>query len=58
MKMYVDAAKQFLASLSIEPDAVHIWSNLETSFSYMQRPDLLELARERDVKVFKKEFDF
>ncbi len=58
MKLYVDAAKQFLAALSIEPDAVHIWTNLETTFSYMQRRDLVTLARSRNVSAFKKEFDF
>lgn len=58
MKMYVDAAKQFLAALSIEPNAVHIWSNLETSFSYMERPDLIDKAKHRDVAPFKKDFDF
>ena len=58
MKMYLDAAKQFLSALSIEPDAIHIWNNLETAFSYLDRPDLIELARARNVKQFKKEFDF
>jgi peroxin-5 len=58
MKMYVDAAKQFLAALSIEPDAVHIWTNLESAFSYMQRRDLVARANDRDVGAFRKEFDF
>lgn len=58
MRMYMDAAKQFLAALSIEPDAVHIWTNLETAFSYMHRQDLLDKAKERRVDLFRSEFDF
>jgi hypothetical protein len=54
----VDAAKQFLSALSLEPDAVHIWTNLETTFSYMERRDLVALARQRRVESFRKEFDF
>jgi peroxin-5 len=50
MKLYPEAAKQFLSALSIEPDATHIWSNLETVFSYMQRSDLLAKSKARRVR--------
>ena len=55
---YQEAATQFLACLAIQPSARHIWMNLQTVFSRMNRDDLLDLSLEYDVEAFRKHFEF
>eukprot|EP00029_Vermamoeba_vermiformis_P004166 TRINITY_DN14696_c0_g1_i1.p1 TRINITY_DN14696_c0_g1~~TRINITY_DN14696_c0_g1_i1.p1 ORF type:complete len:672 (+),score=146.82 TRINITY_DN14696_c0_g1_i1:50-2065(+) len=57
LKEYVEAAKSFLGAVSINP-AKHLWDNLRTVFSMMNRPDLVELCNLQDVDMFRGEFAF
>jgi peroxin-5 len=58
LNRYGDAAKAFLSALAINDDAEHIWGNLRTVFSLMQRPDLVDKCDARDVRAFSNEFNF
>eukprot|EP01122_Echinamoeba_exundans_P008043 TRINITY_DN258_c0_g1_i2.p1 TRINITY_DN258_c0_g1~~TRINITY_DN258_c0_g1_i2.p1 ORF type:complete len:612 (-),score=134.44 TRINITY_DN258_c0_g1_i2:115-1950(-) len=58
LNRYGDAAKAFLSALAINNDAEHIWGNLRTVFSLMQRPDLVDKCDSRDVRAFSDEFNF
>jgi len=55
---HVEAAKSFLGALSINPNAQHLWDHLSAVFTIMGRKDLLELMKQKDVELFKKEFVF
>ena len=45
-------------NLSLNPEAAHIWSDLSMMFVSMGRHDLMEKARDRNVALFQKDFDF
>jgi peroxin-5 len=58
LKQYEQAAKYFLGALKLQPSASHIWTNLRTVFTAMERPDLLQKSMKEDVSLFAEEFDF
>lgn len=58
LRDYVKAAQYFLEALDMHPEAVHIWANLQMVFVSMQRDDLVEKCLQRDVNLFRDEFDF
>jgi peroxin-5 len=58
LRNYVAAAQSFLGALTINSSAQHLWDNLRTVFSLMNRQDLVELCDLQDTDVFKKEFTF
>lgn len=51
------AAQCFLGALSIS-NSPHLWRSLNTVFALMRRPDLVELARHKDIELFRDEFNF
>jgi len=57
LRQYDQAARQFLHALRLQPDAPHIWQNLRTTFSSMERPDLLQRSVKNDWREFAQEFD-
>jgi len=54
---YTEAAKCFLGAVEIN-NTSHLWDNLVSAFTMMERYDLVELSRERNVNLFRNEFDF
>ena len=58
LEMHEEAATQFLACLALQPAAKHIWMNLQTVLSRMNRDDLLEKSLRYDVELFRGDFDF
>jgi len=54
---YTEAAKCFLGAVEIN-NTSHLWDNLVSAFTMMERYDLVEMSRERNVNLFRNEFDF
>jgi len=54
---YPEAAKCFLGALTIN-NAPHLWDNLRTALTSMQRFDLVNVTLKRDPELFRGEFDF
>jgi len=57
LREYHLAAECFLGALSIN-NTDHLWRSLNTSFTLMRRPDLVDKARNRDIEFFRDEFNF
>eukprot|EP01125_Pyxidicula_operculata_P006415 TRINITY_DN2225_c0_g1_i2.p1 TRINITY_DN2225_c0_g1~~TRINITY_DN2225_c0_g1_i2.p1 ORF type:complete len:704 (-),score=174.46 TRINITY_DN2225_c0_g1_i2:125-2236(-) len=57
MHNYPEAAKCFLGALDIN-NSEHLWDNLRSAFSLMQRYDLVEKINAKNPQLFKPEFDF
>ena len=55
---YEAAIHNFLNALSLNPEANHIWDNLETACRSFQRTDLIEKAKARNLEGFRGEFSF
>ena len=60
---FKDAAEHFLSALSIcggvRNVADNLWDTLRRCFILMERPDLVEVAKNgTDLNVFRKDFDF
>jgi len=53
-----DAARTYLATLKQNPTADHVWSYLKVSLSHLDRPELLEIAKEKNVELFRTHFKF
>eukprot|EP01119_Soliformovum_irregulare_P014123 TRINITY_DN3837_c0_g1_i1.p1 TRINITY_DN3837_c0_g1~~TRINITY_DN3837_c0_g1_i1.p1 ORF type:complete len:593 (-),score=151.28 TRINITY_DN3837_c0_g1_i1:54-1583(-) len=58
LRQYDRAAQYFLGGLSMHPEATHIWSTLRLNFVNMGRDDLVNLVEQRDVNLFRGEFEF
>jgi len=54
---YSEAAKCFLGAIEINNTA-HLWDNLKSAFTMMERPDLVEKIHTHQVDLFRDEFDF
>jgi len=54
---YTEAAKCFLGAIEIN-NTPHLWDNLKSAFTMMERPDLVEKIYPHQVELFKDEFDF
>ena len=52
------AARCYLQTLSLNPDAGHCWTYLRMALSSSERWDLLPLVFSRDLEAFKEHFDF
>ena len=55
---YEDAAKFYLRSLKLCPRNNHVWYYLSYDFSCLQRKDLVEKCKRRNVDLFKSDFQF
>ena len=53
---YHEAARCYLQALSLNSDALHIWSYLRIAFTCLDRFDLVKLTDTRDLSHFKEEF--
>lgn len=58
LRDYGEAAKGFLSALTINPNADHIWDNLVVVFKLMNRKDLEDKCKMRDLNVFSDDFNF
>ncbi|XP_049850527.1 uncharacterized protein LOC126322729 [Schistocerca gregaria] len=56
LKEYGEAAKAFLAAISINPNSEHRWDNLSSVFTIMGRLDLSKKCASRDITLFRDEF--
>jgi len=54
---YIEAAKCFLGAIEIN-NTPHLWDNLKSAFTMMDRPELVEKMEPRNVDLFRDEFDF
>ena len=52
------AAACYLKSISLNPEATHIWSYLVMTFTSMGRADLVHKAQAADHNAFRADFDF
>lgn len=57
LKDYPNAAQQFVQALRLQPGARHIWANLRTALSSMERTDLLTKSMKFDINEFRDDFD-
>jgi tetratricopeptide (TPR) repeat protein len=55
---HVDAVKFFLRALSMCPRIEHVWTYLAFAFHCMKREDLVEMCNEKNVELFRREFQF
>jgi len=55
---HADAVQTYLATLKQNPTADHVWSYLRVSLSHLDRPDLIEIAHEKNVELFRPYFKF
>ena len=58
LQNYDEAAKCSLQTLSLNPDAVHIWSYLRITLTCSEKWDLLPLTTSQNVSAFKQHYDF
>ena len=58
MANYTAAAQCYLKSLSLNPEASHIWGYLTMTLTSMGRPDLVAKAAAADHEAFRADFDF
>lgn len=56
--MHREACQSYLASLKLNPKADGIWDHLTMSLMHLNRSDLVDLCKFKDVNRFKKHFDF
>ncbi|KAL7539899.1 hypothetical protein ACHAXR_009698 [Thalassiosira sp. AJA248-18] len=55
---YSEAARCYLQTLSLNPEARHVWSYLRIALTCDERWDLLPLAASQDLSGFRDRFDF
>jgi peroxin-5 len=58
LRNYDEAARCYLQTLSLNPDAIHIWSYLRISLTCGENWDLLPLAASQNIDAFKEHYDF
>eukprot|EP01084_Bolivina_argentea_P263944 446935_1 len=56
--MHKEACQAYLSGLKINAAADSVWDNLTMSLMHLNRGDLVELTKHKDVKYFEKHFDF
>jgi len=56
--MHKEACQSYLASLKLNNEADSVWDHLTMSLMDLNRGDLVELCKHKDVKYFKNHFDF
>jgi len=57
-RMHDLAAKYYLKALSLNAQATHVWTYLETALAWMNRSDLEAKLQQRNVELFREEFKF
>lgn len=57
LQRYEESAACSLGALEIN-NSEHLWQGLETCFMLLRRKDLLQIAQQRNVNLFRGEFDF
>jgi tetratricopeptide (TPR) repeat protein len=57
-ELFDEAASCYLKALSMNPEAMHIWSSLRVVFNCLNRPDLAEKTELKNTEVFRGQFDF
>ena len=55
---YSESARCYLQTLSLNPEALHVWSYLRIALTCDERWDLLPLAAEQNLSGFREHFDF
>jgi len=58
LRNYSEAARCYLQTLSLNPEARHVWSYLRVALTCDERWDLLPLAASQDLGGFREHFDF
>mmetsp|Transcript_23526 Transcript_23526/g.49294 ORF Transcript_23526/g.49294 Transcript_23526/m.49294 type:complete len:657 (+) Transcript_23526:153-2123(+) len=58
MNNYSEAARCYLQTLSLNPEARHVWSYLRIALTCEEQWDLLPLAAAQDLSAFRDHFDF
>ena len=58
LRNYSEAARCYLQTLSLNPDARHVWSYLRVALTCDERWDLLPMAASQDLGGFREHFDF
>jgi len=58
LQNYQEAARCYLQTLSLNPEAKHVWSYLRIALTCSEQWDLLPLAASQDLNAFHKHFDF
>lgn len=58
LRNYEVAAKAFLSALAINPNATHLWNYLRSSLVQLGKFNLVELLEQKDVNLFRQDFDF
>ena len=53
-----EACQSYLASLKLNSAADTVWDHLTMSLMHLNRSDLVELCKHKDVSYFKNHFDF
>merc|ERR1712087_313577 len=53
-----EACQSYLASLKLNAAADTVWDHLTMSLMHLNRPDLVQLCKHKDVGYFKNHFDF
>ena len=56
--LHREACQSYLASLKLNNNADGVWDHLQMSLMHLNRSDLVNLCKSRDVNLFKKHFDF
>ena len=56
--MHKEACQSYLASLKLNSSADSVWDHLTMSLMHLNRGDLVELCKHKDVKYFRNHFDF
>merc|ERR1719419_1419458 len=56
--MHKEACQSYLASLKLNSAADTVWDHLTMSLMHLNRSDLVELCKHKDVSYFKNHFDF
>jgi peroxin-5 len=55
---YTDSSRCYLQTLSLNPDAKHVWSYLRIALTCDEKWDLLPLAASQNLNAFREHFDF
>lgn len=58
LREYEKAAQYFLGALNMHQDAKHIWTNLQMVFMSMGRDDLVDKSTQKNIDLFRDEFEF
>lgn len=55
---YTEASRCYLQTLSLNPNAKHVWSYLRIALTCDEKWDLLPFAASQNLSAFREHFDF